>query len=242
MNIQLPVIGSADKRYTIHPGKIIAIGLNYTSHIEESESIKVRGLNSDVPQTPVFFNKTPNVLIGPGENIVIPLCLSDYPWYQEARTDYEGELVIIMGRGGKHISEKDALSHIYGYTCGNDVSQRNLQNGDRAGWFRGKSFDTFGPIGPCILPAGNDINPQSLSIETRLNGKTVQSSKTSSMLFPIPRLISYLSRQITLNEDDLIFTGTPSGVGPLTPGDTVEIEIEHIGILTNTVINETLPL
>ncbi|OQX30064.1 MAG: hypothetical protein B0D92_00435 [Spirochaeta sp. LUC14_002_19_P3] len=240
MNIQLPIIGTADKRYTIHPGKIIAIGLNYTSHIEESESIKVRGLNSDVPQTPVFFNKTPNVLIGPGANIVIPLCLNDYPWHQEARTDYEGELVIIMGRTGKHIGEKDALSHIYGYTCGNDVSQRNLQNSDRAGWFRGKSFDTFGPVGPCILPAGTSVNPQSLNIETRLNGKTVQSSNTSRMIFPIPRLISYLSRQITLNEGDLIFTGTPSGVGPLTPGDTVEVEIEHIGILANTVVTETL--
>ncbi len=237
MNINLPVIGSRSN-YHVHPKKIIAVGLNYSSHIAESASIKVKGLDGETPDEPVFFNKTPNTLIGPDQNIILPLCLSDYSWTEPARTDYEGELVVIIGRQGKHIAEKDAHRHVFGYTCGNDVSQRNFQNTDRAGWFRGKSFDTFGPVGPRILPGSTDVDPHNLKIETRLNGRVVQSSHTSRMIFSIPEIISYISRHITLDEGDLIFTGTPSGVGPLKPDDCIEVEIESIGVLRNTVVNE----
>ena len=237
MEISLPIIGRSET-YNLHPSKIIAIGLNYASHIEESASIKVRGLDGDTPDAPVFFNKTPNVLIGHRQSIVLPLCLSDYTWPKPPRTDYEGELAVIIGRRGKHIAEDEALSYVHGYTCGNDVSQRNMQHSDRAGWFRGKSFDTFGPVGPCLRLAGGDVNPQNLNLETRLNGKTVQAANTREMIFPIARLIAYISRQMTLEEGDIIFTGTPSGVGPLKPGDRVEVEIEGIGVLTNTVVDE----
>ena len=184
MNIKLPILGESGT-LTISPGKILAIGLNYNSHIEESASLKVKSLdNAETPEEPILFNKTPNVLIGPNEPIVIPGCIHDYEWEAPPRTDYEGELVVIIGRRGRYIEEKNALNHIYGYTCGNDISQRNIQNSDRAGWFRGKSFDTFGPIGPAILPAGKLDNPQNLKIETRQNGKVVQSATTGYMIFP----------------------------------------------------------
>lgn len=238
MSIELPVIGE-NNSYCIHPGKILAVGLNYSSHIEESPSLKVRSLDKTaIPEEPILFNKTPNVLIGPNEEIIIPKCISDYEWAPTSRTDYEGELVVIMGRRGKHIPEEDALNYVFGYTCGNDISQRNIQNADRSGWFRGKSFDTFGPVGPAIVPARNMDKPQKLKIETRLNGKVVQSDSTQSMLFPVSRIISFISRQMVIEEGDLIFTGTPSGVGPIAPGDILEVEIEKIGILKNTVIRE----
>lgn len=237
MSVRLPVTGSSDS-YLINPTKIIAVGLNYREHIAESESLKVKGLDGTEPVEPVLFNKTPNVLIGPDSPIPIPSVVNDYSWTSEARTDYEGELVVIIGKGGKHIREENALKHVFGYTCGIDVSQRNLQNSDRSGWFRGKSFDGFGPVGPVVLPAERLPDPGDLHIRTRLNGKTVQSSRTSEMIFPIPRLIAYISRQFSLCEGDLIFTGTPAGVGPLKAGDVVEVEIEKIGILVNPVINE----
>lgn len=236
MSVSLPVSGT-EETYRIAPSKIIAIGLNYHAHIQESESVRVRGMDGEVPEEPVLFTKTPNVLIGPGRPIPLPVVLEDYDWPDGARTDYEGELVVIIGRGGRHIPETQALEHVYGYTCGIDVSQRNIQNGDRSGWFRGKSFDGFGPVGPVVTRA-SDLSPDSLNIETRLNGKTVQKSHTSLMIFPVPRIISYISRQITLEEGDLIFTGTPSGVGPISEGDVVEVEISGIGILSCPVIME----
>ena len=236
MSVSLPVSGT-EETYHIAPSKIIAIGLNYHAHIQESESVRVRGMDGKVPEEPVLFNKTPNVLIGPGQSIPLPVVLDDYHWPEGARTDYEGELVVIIGKGGRHIPEESALDHVYGYTCGIDVSQRNIQNGDRSGWFRGKSFDGFGPVGPAVTPAA-DLNPGNLSIETRLNGKTVQHSNTSLMIFAVPKLISYISRQISLEDGDLIFTGTPSGVGPLSDGDVVDVEIQGIGVLNCPVIRE----
>jgi 2-keto-4-pentenoate hydratase/2-oxohepta-3-ene-1,7-dioic acid hydratase in catechol pathway len=224
--------------YELKPSKIIAVGLNYREHIAESVSVEVKGMDGEEPAEPVLFNKTPNVLIGPGTPIPIPSVIHDYPWAGNARTDYEGELVVIIGRNGKHIPEDMALDFVYGYTCGNDVSQRNLQNSDRSGWFRGKSFDGFGPVGPVIIPSMLIPDPGNLSIRTRLNGKTVQSSNTSMMIFPVSRIISHISRQMSLKKGDLIFTGTPAGVGPLKDGDVVEVEIEKIGILANPVINE----
>jgi 2-keto-4-pentenoate hydratase/2-oxohepta-3-ene-1,7-dioic acid hydratase in catechol pathway len=137
MSVRLPIIGS-DTEYEVRPSKIIAIGLNYHAHIAESESVRVRGMDGEIPDEPVLFNKTPNVLIGPGEPIPIPGVLADYPWASSARTDYEGELVVVIGKGGKNIDRADAPGHIFGYTCGIDVSQRNLQNSDRSGWFQGQ--------------------------------------------------------------------------------------------------------
>jgi len=236
MSVRLPIIGT-DTEYEVRPSKIIAIGLNYHAHIAESESVRVRGMDGDIPDEPVLFNKTPNVLIGPGEPIPIPGVLADYPWANNARTDYEGELVVVIGKGGKNIDRAHAPEHIFGYTCGIDVSQRNLQNSDRSGWFRGKSFDGFGPVGPAVLK-GENVDPQELELVTRLNGRVVQSSPTSLMIFPVIELISFISRQLTLEDGDLIFTGTPAGVGPLAKGDVVEVEIGGIGVLSNPVIDE----
>lgn len=238
MPVILPVIGT-DKPYQLNPSKIIAVGLNYREHIAESESVKVRGMDGSVPEEPVLFNKTLNALSGPDAPIPLPVVIGDYSWAPEARTDYEGELVVIIGKPGKHIPESQALNHVFGYSCGNDVSQRNLQNSDRSGWFRGKSFDGFAPVGPVVLPAGMLPDPGNLAIQTRLNGEIVQSSSTSLMIFPIPGLIAFISRQFSLCEGDLIFTGTPAGIGPMKSGDMVEVEIEHIGTLRNTVCEET---
>ncbi len=236
MKLRLPITNSANS-YDVNPSKIIAVGLNYRSHIAESASIRVRGLDGEIPEDPVIFSKTPNVLIAHRQSIVLPLIRPSEDQVQDSRTDYEGELIVIIGRRGKNIPEDAARTHILGYTCGNDVSQRNVQHSDKSGWFRGKSFDTFGPVGPCILPAESAGYPLALQLETRLNGKTVQTANTSEMIFSIPKLISYISYQMTLEDGDLIFTGTPSGVGPLQSGDVVEVEIEGIGVLENPVVD-----
>jgi len=129
MSVILPVAGTVET-YEVKPSKIIAVGLNYRDHIAESHSVKVQGFDGEEPGEPVLFNKTPNVIIGPGKAIPIPIVIQDYPWSAEARTDYEGELVVIMGKSGRHIRKDEALSHVFGYTCGIDVSQRNLQNSE----------------------------------------------------------------------------------------------------------------
>ncbi|MFP4364002.1 MAG: fumarylacetoacetate hydrolase family protein [Spirochaetia bacterium] len=234
--IELPIAGTS-QTYTVNPEKIIALGLNYKEHIEESVSVKVKGFTKEIPKEPVLFNKTPNTLCSSGDAILLPAVLEDYS-FEAPRTDYEGELAVIIGKGGKFIKAANAYSHILGYTCLNDVSQRNIQTSDKPGWFRGKSFDTFAPIGPVLVPQENIGNPHDLKIETRLNGNTVQSSNTKLMIFLIPEIISFVSRNFTLREGDIISTGTPSGVGPLSPGDTVEVEIEKIGILKNSVKQE----
>ncbi len=234
--VLLPVLNKTE-HYGISPTKIIALGLNYRSHIAESHSVKVRGFTEEVPEEPILFPKTPNVLIGPGEQIVIPRFLLDYK-FDELRTDYEAELAVIIRKRCKDVSPEEALSCVYGYTCMNDVSQRNIQTGDRSGWFRGKSLDTFGPIGPRIVLQEDIGDSQNLRIQCRLNGKTVQDGNTSQMIFTLPEIISFVSRNFTLMPGDIIATGTPSGVGRLRHGDTVEIEIEKIGTLSNPVIEE----
>lgn len=234
--ITLPVAGKKSS-YAVRPGKILALGLNYLEHIAESPSVKVQGFDQTTPEEPVVFTKTINTICAPGEPIILPAIVGSYR-FDEPRTDYEGELALFVGKGGKNIPEEKALDHVYGYTCANDVSQRNIQNGDRSGWFRGKSFDTFLPLGPAVVPAKGLADPQKLSIRTRLNGRVVQESNTEQMIFKIPEIISFLSRNFTLQEGDLILTGTPSGVGPITEGDTVEVEIEGIGLLENPVQNE----
>ncbi|MEJ2137817.1 MAG: fumarylacetoacetate hydrolase family protein, partial [Desulfofustis sp.] len=138
----------------------------------------------------------------------------------------------------KNITEAEAYDHILGYTCFNDVSQRNFQKHDQAGWFRGKSLDTFGPIGPRVVTHEEIGDPQNLAIQTRLNGEVVQDANTSLMFFPIRETIAFISKQFTLVQGDLIVTGTPKGVGPLAPGDVVEVEIDKIGVLKNPVEHE----
>lgn len=221
----------------INPSKIIALGLNYRSHIAESQSVKVRGFTEEVPEEPILFPKTPNVLIGPEEAIVIPRFLNDYH-FEEQRTDYEAELAVIMKERARNVPADRAMEYVYGYTCMNDVSQRNIQNGDRSGWFRGKSLDTFGPVGPCVVLQEDIGDPQNLRIQCRLNGKIVQDANTSHMIFSIPEIIAFISKNLTLMPGDLIATGTPSGVGRIDHGDVVEIEIEKIGILRNPVVRE----
>ena len=230
--VTLPILGTREF-YTLNPTKIIALGLNYAEHVKESVSAQAAA-STEIPKEPVLFAKTPNVLIGPDEAIRIPKFIDAYK-FEDPRTDYEAELAFVIGKKCSKVSEKEALGCILGYTCMNDVSQRNIQLSDKSGWFRGKSFDTFGPIGPVLVPPERIGDPNDLRIECRLNGKVVQSARTSDMIFGIAVLLSFISRQITLEPGDIVTTGTPSGVGKIKPGDVVEIEIERIGVLRNPV-------
>ncbi|MBN2279291.1 MAG: fumarylacetoacetate hydrolase family protein [Candidatus Marinimicrobia bacterium] len=227
-------IKNRPQKYTVNPTKIICLGLNYHDHIQESVSQKATGGSQAIPTEPVLFNKTPNVLIGHEESIIFPKIAETYH-FPVPRVDYEAELAMIISRNCKDISPAESMNYILGYTCMNDVSQRNIQISDKGGWFRGKSFDTFGPIGPCLVLKEDLPDPQNLQINCRLNGKIVQQANTSMMIFKIPDIVSFISKNFTLNTGDIIMTGTPSGVGPLTSGDTVEVEIEGIGILRNCV-------
>jgi len=234
--VRLAVQGRAES-CELNPSKIIALGLNYRDHIAESVSVKIKGFTAEIPDEPILFPKTPNVLIGPEETIIIPAFLKDYH-FKEPRVDYEAELAIIIKDRCKNVAAEQALDHIFGYTCMNDVSQRNIQNSDRSGWFRGKSLDTFGPVGPQIVLQEDLLNVQDLRIRCRLNGKTVQDASTGDMIFDIPAIIAFVSRNFTLMPGDIISTGTPSGIGSLKHGDLVEVEIEGIGILKNPVVEE----
>jgi len=234
--VELPV-SDGKTVYVVNPSKIIALGLNYRDHIAESHSVNVKGFTTEVPEEPILFPKTPNVLIGPDEPIVIPAFLKDYG-FEDPRTDYEAELAVIIKEKCRNVSPAEAMRFVLGYTCMNDVSQRNLQTGDRSGWFRGKSLDTFGPIGPRVVLAEDLGDPQNLRIQCRLNGKTVQDSNTRHMIFPVAETIAFISKNFTLMPGDIISTGTPSGVGRLKHGDVVEIEIEKIGVLRNRVVQE----
>ena len=233
--LTLPVKGS-DEDYNVDPRKIICLGLNYHEHIEESLSIQVQGLSKEAPKEPILFSKTPNTLQGPEQPIVLPRILESYA-FDDERTDYEAELAIIIGREAKDVAVGNAPGYIFGYTCANDVSQRNIQNGDRSGWFRGKSFDGFAPVGPQIVKASDMENVLDLHVETRLNGEVVQSSSTKLMVFNVYEIVSFISRNLTLSPGDLILSGTPGGVGPITHGDVVEVDIEEIGVLRNPVVD-----
>ena len=204
------------------PSKLIALGLNYALHVQESSSSR------PLPERPEPFYKVPSSLCNPGDPILIP------PGAGE--THYEGELVAVIGRTAKRVSPQAALDYVFGYTCGNDVSARPWQRGDLQ-WWRGKSCDTFSPIGPWIE---TDIaDPSKLTLETRLNGQRKQHSGTDQMLFDVPTMISFISQVVTLYPGDVIFTGTCDGVGPMDDGDTVEVEISNIGVLRNPVKRET---
>jgi 2-keto-4-pentenoate hydratase/2-oxohepta-3-ene-1,7-dioic acid hydratase in catechol pathway len=204
----------------VNPSKIIAVGLNYAPHVKESASAK------EIPKEPVTFMMPPTALLAPGDSIVLPQGVD--------RVDYEGELGVVIGKGGRSIPENEALNHIWGWTIVNDVTARNLQKVDKQ-WTRAKGFDTFCPVGPWVT-TGVDVSTAQLT--TRLNGEVRQESTIDQMIFPIPRLIAFISRVMTLNPGDLISTGTPAGIGPLTAGDRVEIEITGIGTLMNGVVNE----
>jgi 2-keto-4-pentenoate hydratase/2-oxohepta-3-ene-1,7-dioic acid hydratase in catechol pathway len=209
------------------PGKIIAVGLNYRDHSLEAGA-------KALPSTPIIFAKFPTSICGPNDPIVIP--------HADPQVDYEAELAVVIGRKGKAIRAADALHYVFGYMPLNDVSARTWQFADKQ-WVRGKSCDTFCPIGPHLTTRDEIPDPHALAIRARVNGATLQDSNTSKMIFRVPELIEFISESITLEPGDIIATGTPEGVGIfrnpqvlLKPGDVVEIEIENLGILRNPVM------
>lgn len=209
------------------PGKIVAVGLNYRDHAMESGA-------AQAPKWPILFAKFPNSIAGPEDPIVLPV--------GDPQIDYEAELAIVVGRKGKTIPAAKALDYIAGYMPLNDVSARTWQFGDKQ-WVRGKSPDTFCPIGPYLTTRDDVPDPQDLSICARVNGVTLQNSNTSRMIFGVPQLMEFVSAAITLEPGDIIATGTPEGVGVfrkppifLKPGDIVEVEIERLGVLRNRVV------
>ena len=206
--------------------RIFCIGLNYRQHAKEC--------NLPLPPAPVLFNKFGNALAAHGD------CVKLEPDYKEY--DYEAELVAVMGKPARNVSPEEALDYVFGYTCGNDLSCRDLQFARGNQWVLSKTFDGFAPIGPCLVPAG-ELDPQNLAISSVVNGEVRQNSNTSDMIFTVAQIISDLSRHFTLQPGDLIFTGTPQGVmhgypadrkNWLKPGDKVDIVIEKIGTLTTT--------
>ncbi len=216
----------------IVPKTILCIGLNYAEHAKEG--------GRDLPERPVLFMKTPSATNHPGDEIVLPRCL------RSERVDYEAELAVVIGKPCKNVSRNEALDYVLGYTCGNDVSARDWQrNGGGGQWCRGKTFDTFAPLGPILVTADEIDDPNDLNIGTTLNGQTMQSANTSDMIFDVATLIEFLSSSTTLEPGTVIFTGTPQGVGfartppvYLKAGDEVTVEIEKIGKLTNPVNEE----
>jgi 2-keto-4-pentenoate hydratase/2-oxohepta-3-ene-1,7-dioic acid hydratase in catechol pathway len=210
------------------PPKIICLGLNYADHAKEG--------GVPIPKDPVLFSKYATALIGHGDAIVLP------PVSQEV--DYEAELVIVVGQRGRHLTTEQAMEYVAGYTIGHDVSARDWQlKKDGKQWMVGKTFDTFAPTGPVLVTADEVPDPHNLGIRLRLNGQTMQNSNTNQMIFSVSAILAYLSQVFTLEPGDLIFTGTPPGVGfarkppvYLRPGDVVEVEIDGLGLLRNPVV------
>ena len=202
------------------PGKILAIGLNYKSHLGDREP----------PKVPEPFYKTPSAVVGPGDAIVIPSEASD----EGVRIQPEAELSVVIGKRCKRAARADALGYVLGYTCGNDVSARDWQRNDLS-WWRAKSCDTFAPLGPFVV---TDLDPGNLHLVGRINGKAVQDQFTSDLLHDVPAIIEFISRVVTLEPGDVIMTGTPGQPSDIRPGDTVEVEIEGIGVLSNPVSAE----
>ena len=204
--------------------KIVCVGLNYRDHAGESKM--------ELPKAPLLFGKFANTLCGDGDPILLPDGIG--------HVDAEAELAVVIGERASRVPEKQAFDVIAGYTCANDVSARDAQFGDGQ-WFRGKSLDTFCPVGPRIVDAG-EFDPSDVRVQQRLNGDVLQDSRTSDLIFDVPTLVAYITKAITLEPGDLILTGTPQGVGvfrdpkiTLVPGDAVEVEIEGLGILRNEV-------
>jgi 2-keto-4-pentenoate hydratase/2-oxohepta-3-ene-1,7-dioic acid hydratase in catechol pathway len=195
------------------PAKVIAVGLNYRSHIGDRP----------VAPYPGLFAKLPSSIVGPGDDIVLPV--------DAENAHYEGELVIVIGKRAKNVPESSAGEHVFGVTAGNDVSERNWQRSDLQ-WFRAKASDTFGPLGP-VIARGLDYDD--LLVQTRVNGEVRQSERTKDLIFGVNRIVSYVSRYVTLEPGDVIYTGTPQTTQALKPGDVVEVEVEGVGVLRNTV-------
>jgi 2-keto-4-pentenoate hydratase/2-oxohepta-3-ene-1,7-dioic acid hydratase in catechol pathway len=199
----------------VTPSKIVCVGRNYREHAAE--------LGNKMPDEPLLFLKAPSSIIGDSEVIVLP--------EDSKQVEHEGELGVVIGRTTRHVSVAEALDQVFGYTCVNDVTARDLQRKD-VQFTRGKSFDTFCPVGPFIV---TDVSPLDLLVQTRVNGNLKQEGRTSDMAFSVPFLIAYISRIMTLYPGDLIATGTPAGVSKMDHGDVVEVEIEGIGVLRNDV-------
>src|ERR1043165_8482394 len=209
----------------VDPQKIICVGLNYKDHAAET--------NAPLPREPILFSKYATALCGQGEPIVLPKV--------SAKVDYEAELVIVIGKKGRHVTLDGAMDHVAGYTVGHDVSARDWQlEKDGKQWMVGKTFDTFAPCGPVLVTKDECPDPANLKIHLRLNGTTMQNSSTNQMIFGVRELVAYLSQVVTLMPGDLIYTGTPPGVGTarkppvyMKDGDVVEVEIEGLGVLRN---------
>ncbi|WP_028782145.1 fumarylacetoacetate hydrolase family protein [Thalassobacillus devorans] len=200
----------------VSPGQVVAIGLNYALHAEES--------GMPIPDEPMMFMVSPTSIIGNEDNVILPNL--------EHRIDYEAELAVVIGKKAKNVSRDDALSYVFGYTCNNDISDRTLQKKD--GQFtRAKSFPTFKPLGPVIE---TELDPNHVEVKLTINGEVRQHSNTNDLIYKIEDLIVKVTEVMTLNPGDIIITGTPSGVGPLNPGDQIELEIEGIGKLENQVV------
>jgi len=199
----------------VTPSKILAVGRNYPEHAKEHEV--------EIPETPMIFMKPPSAVISNGQSIVLPP--------QSQQVEHEAELAVVIGRRGRWIHLEDAADYILGYTAANDVTARDLQNRDGQ-WTRAKGFDTFCPLGPWIE---TELDPSDLLVTSRVNGEIRQMSSTRGMVFSVPQLIVYVSSVMTLEPGDLILTGTPAGVSPLSAGDVVEVEVEGIGKLSNPV-------
>ena len=215
----------------VQPINIFCIGLNYKAHAEET--------GASLPKNPVIFMKPTTALNHPDSEIVLPACCRDEP-----EVDYEAELAVVIGKAARNVSEEDALEYVFGYTCANDVSARRWQkHGGGGQWVKGKSFDSFCPLGPVLVTADEITDPQTLKVESILNGKLMQEGHTSDMVFPVARLIHLLSQDTTLLPGTVILTGTPAGVGftrkppvYLAAGDRIEIRVSGIGTLVNTVV------
>jgi 2-keto-4-pentenoate hydratase/2-oxohepta-3-ene-1,7-dioic acid hydratase in catechol pathway len=202
----------------VEPSKMVCIGLNYKDHAAEQ--------NKPLPPEPLIFIKPSTSVIGPAEAIVLP--------DGAGRVDHEAECGVVIGRRATRVSEADAMDYVLGITCVNDVTARELQN-KGAGYTRAKGFDTFAPVGPCIVQGLDYTSAKGLTVEGWVNGEKRQGSSTRELIFPIPMLIAYISANMTLLPGDIISTGTPSGIGPLHAGDTVTIKVEGVGELTNSV-------
>ena len=223
-----PLAGDATLAAPLRPGKVVAIGLNYMDHVRET------GL--DTPTSPLVFTKFTTSVIGDGDEIRVDRAITQ-------RVDWEVELAVVIGRTATRVPQADALAHVFGYTVANDVSARDVQFADGQ-WVRGKSLDTFCPLGPVIVTADEIADPQALRLWTRVNGEVVQDSSTSEMVFGVAELISFCSHSFTLEPGDVILTGTPWGCGEfmdpirsLAAGDVVAVEVEGIGTVENRVVD-----
>jgi 2-keto-4-pentenoate hydratase/2-oxohepta-3-ene-1,7-dioic acid hydratase in catechol pathway len=201
----------------VQPSKVVCVGLNYVDHARE--------VNLELPKEPLLFLKPSTTVVGPKDRVIYPA--------QSKRLDYEGELGVVIKKRAYRISEDEVADYILGYTCANDITARDIQFGDGQ-WTRGKSFDTFCPIGPGIVP---DIDPGNLQIKLTVNGKVKQNSHTENLIFSVPYLVHYISQVMTLLPGDVIITGTPAGVGPMDVGDHVSVYIEGIGELNNIIVD-----